>query len=407
MGCCQAVEPQRVAAHKLELADIFRRARDELPALTGDQHKAVRDIINCRTEVLGGHVYQCDHCGHRQEVHNSCRNRHCPKCQSLEQARWLQARQAELLPVEYFHVVFTVPDELKALFLVNAAACYKLLFAAVAETLKEVALNPDHLGAQIGFIAVLHTWTQTLLFHPHIHCIVPGGGLAPDGTRWVSAKPRFLLPVRVLSLVFRGKLLDKLEKAVHRDDVRVPNKDATTLLQQAARKSWVVYSKPPFAGPDQVLRYLGRYTHRTAISNDRLVQMNNGRQVTFRYKDRADGNKTKLLTLDAVEFLRRFLLHVLPSGFVSIRYYGLLANGIKQQRIASCLQLLGATDEAAPPNQAAPPDSTSETWQQLLERLTGIDVTRCPACNTGHMAPKYRIPATRRPWCLRGRATSP
>ena len=400
MGCCQAAAPVEVAARPLELADIFRRFSDELPTLTSEQQKAVRDITSCRTEALGGHVYQCDHCHHRQEMYNSCRNRHCPKCQSLEQARWLEARYAELLPVEYFHVVFTVPDELKALFLVNRATCYKLLFAAVAETLKDVALNPDHLGARIGFIAVLHTWTQKLLFHPHIHCIVPGGGLAPDGSQWVSAKPGFLLPVQVLSLVFRGKLLDKLEQAVHQGEVRLSNKDATTLLQQAARKSWVVYSKPPFAGPDQVLRYLGRYTHRTAISNSRLVQMI-GRQVTFRYKDRADGNKTKLLTLDALEFLRRFLVHVLPKGFVSIRYYGLLANSIKAQRIALCHQLLGADD------RSASPDRDAETWQELLERLTGIDVTRCPVCNTGHMAPKYRIPATARRWHLRGKARSP
>lgn len=313
MGCCQTAAPIGEAARPLELADIFRRFRDELPALTSEQQKAVRDITSCRTEVLGGHVHQCDHCGHRQEVYNSCRNRHCPKCQNLEQARWLEARQAELLPVEYFHVVFTVPDVLKAIFLGNKSACYKLLFAAVSETLKEVALNPDHLGARIGFIAVLHTWTQKLHFHPHVHCIVPGGGLNPEGSQWVSAKPGFLLPVSVLKLVFRGKLLDKLEKAVRQGEVRFAHGDAATLLQQAARKSWVIYSKPPFAGPGQVLRYLGRYTHRVAISNDRLVQMC-GRQVTFRHKDRTDGNKTKLLTLDAVEFLRRFLVHVGAQG---------------------------------------------------------------------------------------------
>ena len=400
MGCCQAAAPIGEAARPLELADVFEQFGDELLALTSEQQKVVRDITSCRTAVLGGHVHQCDHCGHRQEVYNSCRNRHCPKCQSLQQARWLEARQAELLPVEYFHVVFTIPEELKAIFLSNKAVCYKLLFAAVAETLKEVALNPDHLGARIGFIAVLHTWTQTLLFHPHVHCIVPGGGLSPDGSRWVSAKPGYLLPIKVLSLVFRGKLLDTLEKAMHQDEVHVPSKDATTLLLQAARKSWVVYCKPPFAGPAQVLRYLGQYTHRTAISNSRLVQMSE-RQVTFRYKDRADGNKTKLLTLDAVEFLRRFLVHVLPKGFVRIRHYGLLANGIKQQRIASCRQLLGAIGEGAQP------DAEAETWQELLERLTGVDVTRCPVCDTGHMVPRHRISTTRRPWNLPGRARSP
>lgn len=388
------------AARPLELADIVRQVGDELPTLTAEQDKALRDIVSCRTDALGGHVYQCDQCGHLQMVYHSCRNRHCPKCQNLEQARWLEARQAELLPVEYFHVVFTIPEPLKVLFLCNQATCYPLLFAAVAETLKDVALNPRHLGARIGFIAVLHTWTQTLLYHPHIHCIVPGGGLAPDGSQWVSAKPGFLFPVRVLSLVFRGKLLNKLEKAIIQGEIHVPTMDPTPLLQQAACNSWVVYSKSPFAGPDQVLRYLARYINRTAISNERLVQMT-GRQVTFRYKDRADGNKTKRLTLDVVEFLRRFLLHVLPSGFVSIRYYGLLAHGIKKHRIALCLQLLGA------PNQAASTDRTAETWQELLERLTGIDITRCPNCNTGHMATKSIIFATARRWDLRGRATSP
>jgi len=310
------------------------------------------------------------------------------------------ARQAELLPVQYFHVVFTVPDELKDIFLCNKAICYKLLFSAAAETLKQVAQNPKHLGAHIGFIAVLHTWTQTLLFRPHLHFIVPGGGLNLDGNKWVSTVPGFLLPVRVLSLVFRGKLLDKLEKAANQGQVRIPNKDVTTLLQQAARKSWVVYSKPPFAGSDQVLRYLGRYTHRTAISNNRLVQMS-GRQLTFRYKDRADNNKTKLLTLDAVDFLRRFLVHVLPSGFVSIRYYGLMANCIKQERIALCRKLLNANEDAEKL------DTCFETWEQLLKRLTGIDVTQCPVCNTGHMVLKHIIPDIRRPWYLRGRATSP
>jgi len=293
MPCCQAAAPLAAAQRPLELADIFVQFKDELPALTPEQHKAVRDIIRCRTDALGGHVDQCDQCGHRQQVYHSCRNRHCPKCGSLEQARWLAARQAELLPVEYFHVVFTIPDALKTIFIRNNAACYRLLFAAASETLKEVAQNPDRLGAQIGFITVLHTWTQQLLFHPHIHCIVPGGGLSPDASRWIGAKPGFFLPVRVLSLVFRAKLLDKLSGAITRGELRGIDDDWSNVLRQAAGKSWVVYSKPPFAGPEQVLRYLGRYTHRTALSNDRLVQLN-GRQVTLRYRDRSDGNTSKL-----------------------------------------------------------------------------------------------------------------
>ncbi len=399
MPCCQADAPL-AATRPLELADIFEQFKDELPALTSVQHKAVRDIMACRTEALGGHVDQCDQCGHRQQVYHSCRNRHCPKCGSLAQARWLEARQSELLPVEYFHVVFTIPDELKGIFVGNKAACYKLLFAAASETLKEVAQNPDRLGAQIGFIAVLHTWTQQLLFHPHIHCIVPGGGLAPDAGRWVGAKPGFLLPVRVLSLVFRAKLLDKLNQSITQGDIRVVNHDASGLLRLAARKSWVVYSKRPFAGPDQVLRYLGRYTHRTALSNDRVVQIS-GRQVTLRYKDRSDGDTSKLLTLDAVDFLRRFLIHVLPSGFVSIRYYGLLAHGIKKQRLATCRRLLGATAAVGSPNADA------ETWQQLLERLTGIDVTRCPVCHAGYMVPGYTVAPFRRRSYPTPRARSP
>ena len=254
---------------------------------------------------------------------------------------------------------------------------YALLFAAVAETLQEVALRPKNLGAKIGFTCVLHTWTQTLLLHPHLHCIVTGGGLHPDGTRWVGAKPRFLFSVQILTLGFRGKLLHKLERALDTGSLPRSPSDSQARLRAAARKDWSVYSKPPFAGPQQVLHYLGRYTHRVALSNSRLLEMNDG-QVTFRYRDRADGNKTKVMTLDAGEFLRRFLLHILPKGFMRIRHYGLLANRSRRTLLESCRQLLEVPSETPPP---APP----ETWQNLLQRLTGKDPTLCPRCGQGHL----------------------
>ena len=386
---CRAGHARLAARARLELADIFRAHGDRLPPLAGPQARAARAIVRCRTAALGGHVQECDHCGHREIAYNSCRNRHCPKCQRLEAARWLEAQQAHLLPTEYHHVVFTLSAVLHPLFLGNPQTGYRLLFAAVAETLGEVALRPQNLGATIGFSAVLHTWTQTLLYHPHVHCIVTGGGLSPDGTRWVSAHPGFLFPVRILARVFRGKLLRKLEQALAEGTLRTDAADPAALLRQAARPSWVVYSKPPFAGPEQVLRYLGRYTHRIAISNERLTAMHDG-QVTFQWTDRAHGNARKLMTLEAVEFLRRFLLHVLPRGLVRIRHYGLLANGAKRARLARCRALLGGEPESPGSTPARPPDP--EPWPALVERLTGRDVTLCPQCRRGHLIVKESVP---------------
>ena len=402
MACTQAVAPSRPADSQLELADVLEKFAGELPVLSAVQSKAVQDILDCRTEALGGHAHQCDHCGHQTNLYNSCLNRHCPKCQSLNQARWLEVRQKDLLPVEYFHIVFTIPSALHCLFRLNARLCYDLLFAAVSETLREVALNPKRLGAKIGFIAVLHTWTQTLKFHPHLHCIVPGGGLSPDGTRWIPCKPGFFLSVSILSSVFRGKLLSKLEKAIDNGELQLAGKeDPRELLRKAARPSWVVYSKAPFAGPEQVLRYLGRYTHRIAISNHRLVSMK-GRQVTFRYKDRADDDKQKLMTLDAVDFLCRFLTHVMPKGFMRIRHFGFLANSVREKSLARCREHLAVETEAD--DNTAEEACVAETWQQLFKRLTGIDVTLCPACNTGHLIQKEPIPTKPRKWIHGGRA---
>lgn len=383
MSCCAAFH-RRSEHPRLELADIFREYADRLPALSPRQARVVGAILNCRTTALGGHLHRCDRCGYEQISYNSCRDRHCPQCQSLNQARWLQAQQQHLLPIEYHHVVFTVPDRLHPLFRAEPRKTYTLLFAAGAETLREVALRPQNLGARIGFTAILHTWTQTLLFHPHLHCIVTGGGLHPDGTRWVDAKPGFLFSVQILMLVFRGKLLQKLERALDTEDLPHCPADSKARLRAAARKPWSVYSKPPFAGPEQVLHYLGRYTHRVAISNSRLLQMDDG-QVTFRYQDRTNGNKSKTLTLDAGEFLRRFLLHLLPKGFMRIRHYGLLANRCRATLLESCRQLLGVSSQS--PAEAAP-----ETWQELLQRLTGKDLTLCPRCGQGHLLLQSSLP---------------
>ncbi len=363
-----------------ELADIFRAHGLRLGGLSAQARRVIDAITSCRTAALGGHVRECDlGCGYQEISYNSCRDRHCTKCQGLERVRWQEARAEDLLPVPYFHLVFTIPNALHDIFLEHPRVAYGFLFTAVSETVKEVAANPKNLGAEIGMTAILHTWTQTLLYHPHVHCIVPGGGLDPTRCRWIPASENFFLAVRVLSTVFRGKLLAALESAVASGKITpsVENgADVAKSLRRAARRKWVVYSKRPFAGPKQVLAYLGRYTHRIAISNERIVSMD-GDEVTFRYRDRADGDRPKFMTLPAVTFLRRFLLHVLPSGFVRIRHYGLLANAVRRDRIARCRKLLGVRAEVAPP---APPPS----WEQLLLQLTGHDVTRCPQCG-GHL----------------------
>jgi predicted Zn-ribbon and HTH transcriptional regulator len=377
---CPAGHDRRGERPRLELADVFRTYGDRLPELTPHQARTVQAITSCRTAALGGHRQQCDHCGYSVTSYNSCRNRHCPKCQGLDDARWVESQQQLLLPTEYHHVVFTIPQPLHPLLLANPRAGYGLLFWAVAETLQEVAERPRNLGARIGFTAVLHTWTQTLDYHPHVHCIVTGGGLSPDATRWLAAPPGFLFSVRILSRVFRGTFLRTLQLALDRGRLRFEHRDGHARLRQAARQNWVVYSKPPVSGPEQVLRYLGRYTHRIAISNHRLVAMQDG-QVTFRWRDRARGDQPRLMTLEAAEFLRRYLLHLLPPGFRRIRHYGLLANACRATHLAACKALLGAERQDDP----EPSQDAAETWQELLARLTGDDPTRCPQCRQGRL----------------------
>ncbi len=361
-----------------ELAQIFKAHAPPLEQLGRDRGRVVRDIVSCRTPLLGGHLQVCDHCGRETPFYNSCRNRHCPKCQSLEQTRWVEAQERSLLPVEYFHLVFTVPTALHPFFLADRRGGYALLFEAALETLHDVCRR--RLGALPGTIAVLHTWTQTLAFHPHVHCIVTGGGLVTSRDRWIASRPGFLVPVRVLSRVFRGKLLERFDHTLRKRTSGVGPPLGHQLLRQAASREWVVYSKAPMAGPAQVLRYLGRYTHRIAIGNERLVALKQG-LVTFRYRDRKREGAKRLLTLEGPHFVQRFLLHVLPRGFVRVRHFGLQANGCRSRLIARVRQLL---HEPAPPQ----PDRTNpESWQDLYRRLTGRDPARCPYCNLGTLRP--------------------
>jgi putative transposase/transposase-like zinc-binding protein len=383
----------------LELAEVFRRygptyRRQHAGSLSRGQRRVMSAVEQCRTAALGGHVEQCDHCAHRRIAYNSCRNRHCPKCQSLAKAHWLDERRAELLPVEYYHVVFTVPDEIAALAYQNQAVVYALLFRAAAETLRTLAADPKHLGAEIGFLAVLHTWGQTLLYHPHLHCVVPGGGLSLDGRRWVACRPGFFLPVRVLSRLFRRLLLEYLQAAFDRQQLHFfsalqplaePQAFAAYLAPLRITE-WVVYAKPPFGGPQQVLDYLGRYTHRVAIANHRLVSLEKG-TVTFRWKDYRHHNKQKLMTLPADEFLRRFLLHVLPDGFQRIRHYGFLGNRHRAAKLTHCRQLLAQSATLAPLT------TKCTDYRAHYEQLTGRSLQVCPICQQGRMVRVELLPA--------------
>ena len=344
--------------------------------------KIMSAIERCRTPALGGHLEQCGNCGFERPAYNSCRNRHCPKCQGLDTARWLQARQAEVLPVGYFHVVFTLPHELNGIILSNKPLLVKILFDAVAQTL--LTFGHNNLGGKTGFIAVLHTWDQKLNAHFHLHCLVPAGVLSEDGDRWIAAPKNFLFPVHALRTVFRGKYIDSLRQAFASHKLIFPGQAAAfqdqagfdALVAQLYKHPWVVYAKPPFGGPDKVLDYLGRYTHRVAISNNRILNVENG-IVTFSWRDRRDGNKRKLMSLPAEEFIRRFLLHSLPSGFVRIRHFGFLANRSKKHDLPLCRHLLGL--------EPHPPEPQQKSDEELLLELTGEDFSRCPVCKQGAM----------------------
>lgn len=380
----------------LEVADIVRAHGAEFRqahagSLSARQKRVLRSIELCRTAALGGHMERCDQCGHERNAYNSCADRHCPKCQSLGRAKWLEKRQAELLPCEYFHVVFTLPEPLAKLSLQNKRQMYSLLFRATAETLQTIAADPKHLGAQIGFFCILHTWGQTLTAHPHLHCVVPGGGISLDGRQWIACRPGFFLPVKVLSRRFRKLYLRYLEQAFaagklqfHGDLEQLDDaQNFARYLAPLAEMEWVVYAKPPFGGPERVLDYLGRYTHRIAISNNRLIELKDGK-VTFAYKDYQHEQRQKVMTLSADEFLRRFLMHVLPDGFQRIRHYGLLGNRHRAENLARCRELLGVV---------APTTETQRDYRERYRQLAGQDPLRCPQCQIGEMLRIAVLPA--------------
>jgi hypothetical protein len=382
--------------HRLEVADVFRAHQQDFLERWGhvvsrQQRKVLRAIGRCRTAALGSHLERCDRCPYEYVAFDSCRNRHCPKCQSTARDRWLQRQASSLLPVPYSHVVFTLPEQLAALALRNQRLIYDLLFRAVSETLTQIAADRRRLGARIGVLAVLHTWNQQLQYHPHLHCLVPAGGLAPDSSRWISCRPRYFLPARVLSRMFRGKMLAFVKHAYDNNQLRFPGKLAAyakpgpfhQMIATLRHKKWVVYAKPPFGGPAYVLKYLARYTHRVAIANGRLLDMNHG-QVRFKWRDSRDNNRIKVMSLDAAEFIRRFLLHVLPNGFVKIRHFGLLANRNRRQALALCRQHLKATVPQVT-------DIVTPQQQSAINRC-------CPKCKRGtlHVVVRFRtlVPTT-------------
>ena len=368
----------------IEVADIVRagvtRFAENHP-LRSEQRQALQAIACCRTAAYGGHLYECDSCRHRHPAYNSCRNRHCPKCQTLAKERWLEHRQSELLPVGYFHIVFTIPDTLRPLFRGNPRVLYDLLFRAASRTILQIGLDPDRLGARLGLLAILHTWTQTLTYHPHLHCIVPGGGLSVESDAWVPCRRNYFAPVRVLGRLFRGKMLAGLKR--RRDSLAftgvcepLASRQAfDRLLEPLYQIDWVVYCQPPFGSARRVLSYLARYTHRVAVSNERIERFQ-ADEVTVRYRD--SSRRIRRLRLSTDQFLRRFVAHVLPRGFVRIRCYGLLANRHRKDCLDQCRRALRARPSKKP---------KAKTWQQLYERLTGRDPLRCPRCSEGTLKP--------------------
>lgn len=352
----------------LEVQDIFAAYGDEYRSkhkLSIVQHKAMNAIMNCRTERLGGHLDVCPECGFTRPSYNSCRNRHCPKCQTLAKEKWIDNQKYDLLNVGYFHVVFTIPDILNSLILHNQEKLYNLLFCSVAETLQELSSDKKYLGATIGFTSVLHTWGQNLCFHPHIHCIVPSGGLTKD-MKWKSSRKKFFLPVRVLSCKFRGKFLALLKELM-------PSLDPG-FLSEAYAKKWVVYCKPPFKTAACVVEYLGRYTHRVAISNNRIIKFEDN-MVSFKWRDYKDNSKWKVMTVTAEEFIRRFLLHILPNRFMKIRHYGLLGNRNKTKKLTLCKNLTNTVLRV----------KEKASSLDLIRKILGRDICRCPACGCDHL----------------------
>ncbi len=380
---------------QVEMADIFRRYADDYRrshAVSYQQLKVMRHIEICRTAVLGGHVEQCDQCAFELIAYNSCRDRHCPKCQTLTKEQWLNDRKAELLPCGYFHLVFTLPHDLNPIILSNKKTALNILFAAVNQTLQAFAKDPQwRLEGRIGFISVLHTWSQTLIDHFHLHCLIPAGALSFKKDKWIPASDNYLFKITSLALEFKKRYLNLLSTAYLKDQLIFTKKTAALkskpnfqqLINCVSKKKWIAYAKRPFAGPQQVLEYLGRYTHRVAISNNRIISIDNGR-VTFTYKDRQKDNEIKKMTLDADQFIRRFLLHVLPKGFFKIRYFGFLAHTNKKKDIPLIRKLIDP--------DATLPEKINESISEMMLRLTGIDISCCPNCKKGKMIRIRKLP---------------
>ena len=377
---------------KLGLADVFRQFEElyyQQHTLCPDQHKAYQSILHCRSMAMVMHLSTCDQCGYQQTCYNSCRNRHCPQCQYTKQLIWVEKLKNKLLPVRYFHIVLTIPEFLNPLFYINQRDCYHLLFKASAVAMEKVTSNPFFLGAQSGHVSVLHTWGQNLSYHPHIHMLVPAGGMDPDGMQWIHSPKRFFVPVKALSKIFRGVFMDLLKKVMQEGQLRVPEREQALYADFAAVKarayfsSWNVHIKKTFGGANQVVSYLGRYTHRVAITNNRLLSMDQ-HQIRFRWKDYRD-NQTKVMTLEGLCFIRRFLQHILPSGFYKIRYYGLFASVNSNTKMKQCFALLGL----------AAPEPVFKTLSagEILLLITDIGHSLCPACGKGVMQWKMILPA--------------
>ena len=382
---------------KVEVGDIFRRFGPDFRQkhrLSMAQHQAMNAIEACRTEVLGGHIDQCDQCGHQRISYNSCRNRHCPKCQGLARARWLEARKTQMLDVKHFHLVFTLPHQLHPLIRANEKLCYDLLFQAASQTVMQLARDPKHLGVKAGMLTVLHTWGQNLIYHPHLHCLVPAGGVSLDGNRWIDSRSTFFLPVKVLSRLFRGKFMAALKQAFRQGRLTLggemagidTEKKLNNFLRPIYQKEWVVYAKEPFGGLEQVIGYLGRYTHRVAIANERIIAIEEGR-VRFRYKDYQEQGKQKVMALKPEEFIRRFLLHILPKGFHKIRYYGILASRNRHTDLKVARKTIGQVQPQAP---------IKLTYRQYYLKIWGRDLSDCPCCSSGKMRTVLLIPPTSR-----------
>lgn len=373
-----------MSSQSIELASLFRDHSHLLKSIIPEQHKVINAIQNCRTDVLGARKLECNSCEYQKYLYNSCRNRHCPKCQTLTKIKWVEKRKEDLLPCEYFHVVFTIPSKLRRLFLQNKRLCYTLLFKATSETLKEVARNPENLGAEIGFIGILHTWSQNLIDHPHIHYVVPSGGLSMDKKKWIKSSDNYFLCVQRLSKVFKGKLLKMLREIYDEEKFtlfgELEELNAPHLfdhfINDLAAINWNVYAKKPFAGPEQVINYLGQYTHRIAISNYRLIKTE-GTNVHFKVRDKDNPGKSKVMVLHVKEFLRRFLMHVLPKGFVRMRHFGILGNRYKKENINLIHELLSIIRSL--------PRSSELTAENLINKLFGIEINSCPKCECGEL----------------------